>query len=100
MNFVDEHDCACAVLPRSLGFGHDLLDFFYSSEYSREFNELGSSHASNDLRQCGFSRTRRSPKNHRAVVITFDLNAQRLARPNKVSLTNEFLECPGTHAIR
>src|SRR5262252_3990699 len=99
MNFVDKDDRAGAVLTCAVGVRHDLLDFLDPGKHRREFDELGLSNTCDDLRQGCFTGARRTPENHRARIITLDLNAQRFARANEMLLADKFFESPRTHAV-
>ena len=99
VNFVDEHNGARAVLPGALGIGHHLLDFFNSGEHGGEFDELRLSHARDDLRQRGFSCTRRAPEDQRASIVSLQLRTQGFAGSYQVILAYEFVEASRTHAV-
>src|SRR2546423_1081003 len=99
MNFVDENDSASAVLAASFGVGHDLFDLFDPGKNSAELNEVRARHLGDYLRQRGLAYARRSPKDERTNVITFDLGAKRFSRCDQVLLPNKFVESARTHAI-
>ena len=75
MHLVDEDDGASAVLPCPLGVGHDLLDFLDPAEHGGELDEVGVSHAGDDLGQRGFAHAGRSPEDQRAGIVALDLYA-------------------------
>src|SRR5256884_8239975 len=81
------------------GGGHDLLDFLDAGEDGAEGDELGVRDASNEARKRGFAAAGRSPEQHRADVVAFDLRAQRLSRAEKVFLVDEFVEGARAHAL-
>src|SRR5712692_5416776 len=80
VDFVDENDRPRAVLPRPLSVGHHLLDLLDPGEHSGKLDKLRLGHARHDLRQGGFTRPWRTPKNERAGIVALDLRTQRLAR--------------------
>src|SRR6266566_5179806 len=52
-----------------------------------------------EARKRGFSATGRAPEKHGAEVVAFDLNAQRLAGPEKFFLADEFIKRARPHAL-
>ncbi len=99
VNFVDEDDGARAVLAGAVGIAHDLLDFLDAGEHGGKLDEVGLGDAGNDLGEGGLAGARRTPEDHRSGVVALDLHAQRLARPDQVLLSNEFIERARAHAI-
>ena len=87
VNFVDEDDGA-------------VFDFFDAGEHGAEGDEFGLREARDQPRQRGFSAAGRAPEKHRANVVGFDLQAQRLAGAEKFFLADEFVERARTHALR
>ena len=71
--FVDKDDCARAILARTLGVRHDLLDFLDTGQYCRELDEVGFGQVSDDLRQGRFSSARRPPEDERSGIVALDL---------------------------
>ena len=99
VNFVDEDDGARAVLAGAVGIAHDLLDFLDAGEHGGKLDEVGLGDAGNDLGEGGLAGARRAPEDHRSGVVALDLHAQRLAWPDQVLLSNEFIERARAHAI-
>ena len=99
MHFIDEDDGARTVLPRAFGIGHHLLDFLDAAKYGGELDEVGMSHAGDDLGQRGFADAGRSPEDQRAGIVALDLHPQRLAGTEYVFLANKLVQRPRAHAI-
>src|SRR6185437_11171301 len=99
MDFVDEDNCASAILTRSFGLRHHLLDLFDPREHGAELDELGASHAGNDFRECSLTGAGRAPEDKRAEVVTFNLGAQRFTGANEVLLADIFVERARAHAV-
>ncbi len=99
MNFVDENHGASAVLPRSLGVGHDLLDFLDPGEHGAELDKLRAGQAGDDLRQRSLAGAGRPPEDQRAQVVALNLRPQRLAWRDQMLLPDELIERARTHAV-
>src|ERR1700733_7722323 len=84
------------------GFGrgdHYLLDFLDAAGDRGELNEAGLCGFGDDLGQSGFADARRTPEDHRAGVVMFDLDTKRLSRPDEMFLANQFVEAARPHAL-
>src|SRR5439155_26736424 len=79
--------------------GHDFLDFFDARKNGAEGNEFGAGQTRNEARECRFSATGRSPEEHGAKIVVFDLNPQRFTGTEKFFLASEFIERARTHAL-
>ena len=99
MDFVDEDDGSLAAVGLSFGGGHDLLDFLDAGKHGGEGYELGTGEAGDDARERGFSAAGRTPEEHGADFVAFDLRAKRFAGAEEIFLADEFVERAGAHAI-
>src|SRR5205807_10218593 len=79
--------------------GHDVLDFLDAGENGAEGDEFGARETGDESRERGFAAAGRSPEEHRADVVAFDLHAQRLAGTEEFFLADEFVERARTHAL-
>ncbi len=100
VHFVDEHDGSSPGAPRVLGRGHHFLDFLDPGQHGAERNELGMSHPRDQARQRCFPASRRSPKNHGADFVVFDLCPKRFSWPEQSLLPREFIERAWAHPFR
>jgi hypothetical protein len=99
VNFVDEDNGACAILPGALGVGHDLLDFFDPGEHGGELDELRFRHVGDNFCERSLASAGRSPEDERPGVVALDLNAQRFAGTDEMLLAGVFFERARAHAV-
>ncbi len=99
MDLVDENNRPRAVFLRALCVGHDLLDFLDAGQHGGELDELGLGHVGDDLCQGSLARAGRSPEDERADIVAFNLGAQRLARPDQLVLSDEFVQAARAHTV-
>jgi len=81
------------------GHGHDFLDFLDARKNGAEGNKFRTGQTRNEAGKRGFPAARRAPEEHRTEIVAFDLNAKRLAGPEKFFLADEFVERARTHAL-
>ena len=82
-----------------LGDGHDFFYFLDAGEDGAEGNEFGAGQARDESREGGLSAPRRSPEEHGAEIVVFDLDAEGFAGAEKFFLADEFIESARTHAF-
>jgi len=99
VNFVDKNDGALGGVGFALGLGHDLFDFLDAAEDGAEGNEFAAGDAGDDAGESGFAAAWRSPEEHGAETIGFDLQAKRFAGAEEFFLTDEFVESARAHAL-
>src|SRR5215469_2339121 len=99
MDLVDEDDGAVAGARLVFGGGHDVLDFLDASKDRTERDEICVRDASDEARERSFATAGRSPEEHRADVVAFDLQAQRLSWTEKLFLPDELVELARPHAF-
>jgi hypothetical protein len=100
VHFIYEDNGPSSRPPGVLGRGHHILDFLDTGQDRAEGHEFGVSQSRHEARQRRFPAARRSPKNHRADVVMFDLDPQRLAWTHQRCLPCEFIERARAHAFR
>ena len=77
-----------------------FTDFFHPAGYGRKPFHFGINAVGNNFRQRGFSRPRRSPKDHGMNMPGFNGFAQRFALPDQMSLTAILFQCGRAHSRR
>jgi hypothetical protein len=83
----------------ALGGGHDVFDFLDASENGAEGDKFRAREAGDEARESGLAAAGRAPEEHRAEIIVFDLDAERLTGAEKLFLAEEFVEGARTHAF-
>src|SRR5437879_6617025 len=105
MNFVDEDDGAMARFRGQagagfvLGDGHDFLDFLDAGKNGAEGNEFGTGQARDEPGESGLSAARRSPEEHGAEIVVFNLYAKGFAGTKEFFLADEFIKRARAHAL-
>jgi hypothetical protein len=99
VNLIDEEDGAGVHLRRLRGRDHHLLDFLDAACDGGEFNETCFGCFGDDLGQRGLAHARRTPEDHGAGIIMFNLDAQWLAGADQVLLSAQLLQAARAHAF-
>ncbi len=99
MHFVDEHNGPLAGARFALGIRHHFFNFLDAGEHRAERNKFRAREPRNQARQRGLAAARRSPEEHGAEIVIFNLHAQRLAGAEEFFLADEFIERARAHAF-
>ena len=100
MHFVDEQNGAAADLTAMARPLDRLADLFDARGDGGDTLDVGIAVARDNLRQRGFTCTRRPPKNHRVQMASLDCAGQGLAGRQQMLLPDILLKRFGAHARR
>ena len=99
MDFVDEDNGAQAAAGALLGFRHHFFNFLDAAQDGAEGDEFAFREAGNHPRECGFAAAGRSPEQHGAKIVGFDLHAQGFPGAEQFFLADELVESARAHAF-